>query len=153
MRKFFPPPHPFFWHSPKKQIQRTTPEATTLWISFLHGRRSKMWRLLWRPWTPSTLWPGRSMTHSEKREHFFLIFCKKGAFHLPTFKFQGIFVRSQGTILLLVPPGIFGLLGVAAIQGCLRVGSGASVGCSPLRNKGFIAGLLKGNQWLDIRPQ
>ena len=65
---------------------------------------------------------------------FLFFFCKKGAFHLPTlqvsgdhlptFNFQGIFVSSQGTVLLFVPPGIFGLLGVAAIQGCLRDGSG-----------------------------
>ena len=66
---------------------------------------------------------------------FLFFFCKKGAFHLPTLQVSGDIRQFSGYVLLLVPPGIFGLLGVAAIQGCLRVGSGASVGCSPLRNK------------------
>ena len=143
MRKFFPP---FFWHSPKKKNPTDDARGHDA-LNFLSSRQAiEDVATFVKAMNAKYSLTRTKHEHSEKREHFFLIFfAKREHFifqpfkfqekHLPTFKFQGIFVSSQGTILLLVPPGIFGLLGVAAIQGCLRVGSGPSVGCSPLRNK------------------
>lgn len=154
MRKFFPR---FFGTPRKKKIQRTTPEVTTLWISFLHGRRSKMWRLLWRPWTPSILWPGRSMNILRKGSIFFNFFCKKGAFHLPTLQVSG---KTSSNL---------------QVSGDIRQFSGYNFAVGSTRNlwitwggsyPGMLAGWLgalswlltpekqvKGNQWLNIRPQ